>query len=115
MANFAGVRIRPVDLAEERQRRLEGLVYDARDIHADMRRYQRSKWITAEEREDALADQAAKLRELVKESAELRALVLPGAGRAGGTDPVARRRWLAYRAMLASRLSCRDRAPSAPR
>ncbi len=90
LANFAGVRIRPVDLAAERQRRLEALVWDERDIHADIRRYQRSQWITPEERETQLAEQMEKLRELIRESKELRALVLPGTeGEPTAIDPVA--------------------------
>jgi len=87
-ANIAGVRITPLDLPEERQRRLEGLAYEARDIRSDIRRYQRAEKLTQEERDEHLATQMVRLRELVRSATELQELVLPETT-PRGRDPIA--------------------------
>jgi hypothetical protein len=66
LANVAGIRIRPVNLEEERRRRVEELAYDVRDIHQEMRRYQRSHWLTEDERTAALGEQMDRIRVLVQ-------------------------------------------------
>ena len=65
LANFAGIRIRPVNLDEERHRRIEELTYEIRDIQTEMRRYQRSKWLSEPERLEALGEQMQRVRTLL--------------------------------------------------
>lgn len=77
LANLAGLRIRPLDLQQERRSRIAGVEAEIRDLRTEMRRWQRSKWITTEERDDQLAEQVERLKVLMREIREFGELKLP--------------------------------------
>ena len=72
IATFFGLRVTPVDIDESRQYRLRDLAFDIEEEQATMRRWARSKWVSEEERDEALAESADRIREIVAQAIEIR-------------------------------------------
>jgi hypothetical protein len=75
-ANFFGIRIRPVDLQRQRAFRIRDLSREIEDIKVEIRRWQRAH-ITDEEKNEQLAGQMARIKELMVQAGAIAALHLP--------------------------------------
>jgi hypothetical protein len=88
LSSFFGVKIRPVDIDEERAYRLRDLTYDVAEIRGAFQRIVSSPYIAEEEKEAALAETVERLTEFAAQMVEIRDGARPDApARAESASP----------------------------
>ena len=88
LGNFFGLRITPVDIEESRLYKLRDLTFDIDEERMTMRRWGRSKWVSEEERQEALAESADRIREIVAQAVEIRDGARPDTPAQAADEPV---------------------------